>query len=1082
MSNESFSSNTSPEPDDIPNYSDELTACEELSSVESVFTHYVDRLLAGDAIDLEEVHRRHPEVNDEVLEQLRSFCDLADDSHEGARPHRIGDFEIIREVGRGGMGVVYEAVQISLGRRVALKVIPAGLAADAKAVARFIREAQVSAQLDHPNVVTVFEMGVDQHVPYYAMEFVEGQTLSDRLSMQREQAAGGSNSELHGRRHYIDLANCFAGAAEGLAHAHRRGVIHRDVKPSNLIFDVTKQSAGSSEQLLRMLDFGLARFDGQESLTASGDMVGSVRYMSPEQASVVQSRRIDHRTDVYSLGATFYEALTLHPPFKGRDVQDTISQIQTSEPKPPTRLNPRIPRDIETIVMKCLRKDPNDRYGSADALAQDLGRFLRGDIIEARPRSSFERCSRWLQRHKVQLAVAACFVALITTAILSWWGSHLAAVTARNLESRQKVSQAAEMLRTAPISLIEATPHDLYLLPAGRYRFFMRKEWAPKPTDAGRASVLDAVDELNSAISLCPELADAYLHRARAYLVNGQSREALADLNELLQLDSGHVPAWLLKSSVHAHLGQSEESQSARSKGEHHADGTLYCRWLEAHDFARQRDYANAAARFRLALDEAKSRPEPYIGWTRETELALAICLKRTGDFLGSLLHLRGDTDDVRVQKAVAYVGLANESRDGKRYEQEADAIFQALGRTAKADVAALVVLEYRRLFIKGSISKLDWTFVDQWLQRIPSAPVRLRIRALCCFCTPGGFKDGATVMREAIRLAPEDASLYYFLAEDGYGLHLVEPGASQELLRLMKKAVELEPSNLEYRANLAGWAVRFKDPVATHHLRVIEASHGTAQLDYWSCINLALAYGPLGDLERAEELFKQAAGLKRSHWTEHNRGLLYRMMADSARDEQDHEMERRHLRTAEAAYTAALRENPRIPMNYRAKAKILKRLGRTEEAVECLEEGWSQAYRPDEEIARRLGDWHQEDGNLEQASVWLLKSVRMNPRPKFIHNNLRSLVAQLSADHRTATCNELIAFFQDLLESTEPPHKEVRVRVMTTLALALEAIGRTSDAQGYWLEVTEEIKTHQYENIESEAKAAYEALERTAF
>jgi formylglycine-generating enzyme required for sulfatase activity len=223
---------------------------------------------------------------------------------------------------------------------------------------------------------------------------------------------------------WSNLAQAFAGVADGLQHAHSRRVIHRDIKPSNLILDrdvkasASGRSAGSSPPLtLRILDFGVARMEGQESLTGSGDVVGTLLYMSPEQA--LRSKiTIDHRTDIYSLGATMYEMLSGRPPFEGKSPQETLSRIIAREPVEPRKLAPGVPKDLETIVLKCLRKEPPDRYGTAEALEQDLWRFVRGDQIEARPQSRWEREAARLRAHK---ALAAAALAILLLASLGAW-------------------------------------------------------------------------------------------------------------------------------------------------------------------------------------------------------------------------------------------------------------------------------------------------------------------------------------------------------------------------------------------------------------------------------------------------------------------------------------------------------------------------------------------------------------------------------------------------------------------------------------------------------------------------------------
>jgi hypothetical protein len=382
---------------------------------EELLEEYVDRLNAGERVDPAEIRRDHPALAEGLIEDLEAFAALeapalADRLVEEQPLGTLGDYMLRRRIGRGGMGVVYDAWQSSLDRRVALKVLPAGIAADTRAMTRFVREARVAAKLCHPNIVSVYGMGVDAETPYYAMELVDGETLAELLRREPPPAEAF-------QVHCLRIAGGVADVADGLQHAHARGVVHRDIKPSNLILERGGR--------LRILDFGLARLEGQEPLTLSGDLLGTPLYMSPEQA---RHRKIpiDHRTDIYSLGATLYEMLTWRPPFRGRDHQETLSQIIARDPPPLRGLEPRVPRDLETIVHKCLRKDPSDRYGTAEALAQDLRRFVRGDPIEARPQSGLERLARRLWRRRLALLLSTAFAVSLAALAAFAWREHRA--------------------------------------------------------------------------------------------------------------------------------------------------------------------------------------------------------------------------------------------------------------------------------------------------------------------------------------------------------------------------------------------------------------------------------------------------------------------------------------------------------------------------------------------------------------------------------------------------------------------------------------------------------------------------------
>ena len=338
----------------------------------------------------------------------------------------LGDFRIRRRIGRGGMGVVYEAEQRSLGRRVALKVLPFGATLDPRQRLRFQTEAQAAAHLHHPNIVTVYSVGCEEETPYYAMEYVDGMSLAAVVRRLRREAgievskgpsADGSDGnwtewpdfvpQPTTSEEYVRFAARLAkGAAEALDHAHSLGILHRDVKPANLMLDGRGQ--------VRLTDFGLARVAGTGAdvdVTHTGDLVGTLRYMSPEQARGGHGV-VDHRTDVYSLGVTLYELLTLYPAVPGRDREEILRRIAYEDPIPPRRLNSAVPRDLETIVLKAMAKEPERRYDSAEGLADDLQRFLDDRPITARRPGPVERLSRWSRRHR-NVVIAASVLGLL---------------------------------------------------------------------------------------------------------------------------------------------------------------------------------------------------------------------------------------------------------------------------------------------------------------------------------------------------------------------------------------------------------------------------------------------------------------------------------------------------------------------------------------------------------------------------------------------------------------------------------------------------------------------------------------------
>jgi serine/threonine protein kinase len=455
--------------------------------VAAALEEYLNAVRSGSPPSREEFLDRHPEIAtvlDECIAGLEFIQGAGIQFATGpdSRPSptledttlpsraRLGDYRILREVGRGSMGVVYEAEQISLGRQVALKVLPFAAAIDPRQRQRFLIEAQAAAQLHHPHIVPIFAAGCDQGVHFYAMQFVDGRSLAELIDEFRrektdapelaDRAGSASNGQaieslsspaaadsptvtlvdqpvdpLRGQRPRSDpahgtprsssatgssqkarargyaLARLGIQAAEALEHAHALGVVHRDIKPANLMVDTRGE--------LWITDFGLARFRGDVSLTRSGDIVGTLRYMSPEQA-LAQHGVVDERTDIYALGLTLYELLTLRPAFDGRDHAELLRQIAQDEPIPPRRLDASIPRDLETIVLKAIRKEPSSRYTSAQELADDLVRFCDDQPIQARRPTALERTRRWARRHKqiVLTTVSVLLVALIGAAAL----------------------------------------------------------------------------------------------------------------------------------------------------------------------------------------------------------------------------------------------------------------------------------------------------------------------------------------------------------------------------------------------------------------------------------------------------------------------------------------------------------------------------------------------------------------------------------------------------------------------------------------------------------------------------------------
>ncbi|MEX2139002.1 MAG: protein kinase [Pirellulales bacterium] len=524
--------------------------------IAQVLEQYLADQRAGRAPTRQQLREQYPDLAhdlDECLETLEYLegWELGPESPPGAAPltrdqllsRTLGDFRIIRELGRGGMGIVYEAEQLSLSRRVALKILPFAAVLDPRHLQRFKNEAIAAAQLAHPHIVDVHGVGCERGVHFYAMRLIEGQTLAAVIDALRLADAGTASLAVAGtpslavggtpslavggtptmecgdssplsfssddasranatvieiqsddksshskdtviaalstlrttkpRDFYRRVAELGIQAAEALDHAHQMGIIHRDIKPSNLMLECSPldrshlaprdeaslnperslpgvhppwRAAGTLNPVkLWITDFGLARIQADASMTLTGDLLGTLRYMSPEQAAG-KSAILDHRTDIYSLGVTLYELLTLRPAFPADDRQTLLRQIANDEPTAPRKLNAAVPAELETILLKAIAKDPAERYVTAGELADDLGRFRDHKAIKAKPPTVWQRVNRLARRHPAVPVSTMCvlLVALLATLAAYRISSREQSRTAAALQEKNAALQQAE--------------------------------------------------------------------------------------------------------------------------------------------------------------------------------------------------------------------------------------------------------------------------------------------------------------------------------------------------------------------------------------------------------------------------------------------------------------------------------------------------------------------------------------------------------------------------------------------------------------------------------------------------------------
>lgn len=592
---------------------------------------------------------------------------------------KLGDFVVEKQIGAGGMGVVFRAHQVSLNRPVALKVLPPYLRYSESARTRFGREIEAAARLQHRNIVAVYTTGDEGGAAYYAMELIEGPSLSELVSELRinplpEVSSCRGALSLHARpqaatrpkasdatpspaepRPPVDLsplvsdagyfrriAQLMADVATGLDYAHRQQVIHRDVKPSNLLF--------SADGEIHVSDFGLARIGEQPGLTRTGEMLGTPFYMAPEQVEA-GGVEVDHRTDIYSLGATLYEVLTLRPPFLGESRDQVTSQIAVAEPVSPRSINRRVPVDLETICLKAIEKSPRLRYQTAAAMADDLRSYVEGRPIAARPTGRLVRGLRWASRRRVTATVTAGVLGLFIAACFFAHRAYLS-------ESRWTDAQFDRVYETAQFAAMQgdlaragdAIDEAEQLGASDAQLKLLRGQLALQSGVYQRAC-----DLLQQAVEQMPGSVAAHALLFQALNANEQNEEMTRVLGRLEQLEPVTLQDYLL-------LGQ------AKLYNDYNAGIALL-------DEAVRQDRTNVVAR--LVRGSALIHQANISAEAEHAEAALDD-LRTASEFLEKNAYIVGRTLEARLMAATAY-GLSGDEGQRKTHLDEAERLAAAL-------------------------------------------------------------------------------------------------------------------------------------------------------------------------------------------------------------------------------------------------------------------------------------------------------------------------------------------------------------------------------------------------------------------
>ncbi len=878
------------------------------ASPSSVLAGLVDRLStrlqAGEAVDWEAEERAHPEFAEELRRLRPALGALRDLSRSAAgkapegdpQTGMLGDFRIVREVGRGGMGVVYEAEQISLRRRVALKVLPFAGALDPRQLQRFQREAEAAAQLHHTHIVPVFFVGSERGVHFYAMQLIAGRTLADVVAGLRGPAlvAGGgapgaptvaaatTQRSRPDKAHYRAVARWGVQAAEALEYAHSMGVVHRDIKPANLLLDARGE--------VWVTDFGLAQFRADAGLTMTGDLVGTLRYMSPEQA-LARHGLVDHRTDVYSLGVTLYELLALRPAFAAENREMLLRQVTTEDPPAPRRLNPAIPAELETIVLKAIAKEPEARYATAGELAEDLQRYLADQTIRARRPSVWQRGRKWAARHRAAVASAGVvlFLATITlVAGLLWHNERLRQAA----EREQRQAGRAVRQRDAARRAVD----DMYTQVAEKW---LASE--PGMSDLQRQFLEKALgfyEDLAREEEEGPELLleRAKANRRSAAILDGLERRTEAEAayrRAIALLEGADVPgkaaelaeSYALLGNFLFKLGRNAEMRSALQRA------------ISLWESVPADEAARPEVRF------GRARTFYYLGWSASgpagpgadsapsfrqgLPLARGLVAEfpreaRYRTLLGTLLNGYGIATSGRGDPAQACQYL----EEAVGHQQEAvkldpkDPKHRLVLRNSYASLAAFPLLALKRYPDAVAAARKSLAVTERLVADFPSVPHYQRCLADAhgdlgsALRRAGRLPDAEEAYRQAVTIqervlaadptSPVDRWQAYLLYQDLAGL-MEDAGRAREAVGAYRKAVQFNPKSAAANNNLARLLALGAEPGFNDYVELVRLARTAAELapQEGGCwVILGLAHYRAGDWAAAKAALGKASNL----------------------------------------------------------------------------------------------------------------------------------------------------------------------------------------------------------------------------
>ncbi|MGI9470879.1 MAG: protein kinase domain-containing protein [Rubripirellula sp.] len=601
---------------------------EQQQRLTQILDDYLRGLEEGEPIDVPKTLQANADLADVLrvyLSKLDGLHDIAagfqshgeleplvsGESNSAVQSLRLGDFTILREIGRGGMGIVYEATQNTLNRRVALKLLPLASMLDGRQIARFKNESHAAAQLQHPNIVPIFSVGIERGIHYYAMQYIEGLTVEQWIEAE---------FDIKSETQWQASVRTAAAVADALQCAHECGIVHRDVKPSNLMLDESGKAW--------VTDFGLARCQNDHSLTLSGDIVGTMRYMSPEQAAG-RTELVDHRTDIYSLGATLYEMLVGVSAVEGEDGPSVLSAIVNSPAPHVRRKRPHLPTDVDVVLQRAMSKDKDDRYATASEFAEDLRAVLEHRPTIAKPPSPFVLAKRWSSRHRRVMAASSLVFVMGVIGLLA----SVIVISQKNVELKASNQLADKSFKNAQEAV-------------GRLGSAVSAQLASIP---GAEHVRQSV--LNDTLSYYQQFVEDASEdpRLRSELALTHSR--IGSLVRELESAQESVPHFLKSDQAYRRLLDDEPDSASFAAGMARNLNQLGLACVDAGDIEQ------AESAYQQAIDLQRKTCVKDNGSENQTELAL------TRSNLGLLLRSTGRLDEAQTQLSLAVETLSRTAK-----------------------------------------------------------------------------------------------------------------------------------------------------------------------------------------------------------------------------------------------------------------------------------------------------------------------------------------------------------------------------------------------------------------------------------